>query len=89
MRAPDGARILVSKGGSQQIWLVDPDGGDPVKLTSSGSNEFGTWSRNGAKIAYVRYAGGAQDLWVMSADGSAKTQLTVGLKVHDFPTWGP
>jgi serine/threonine-protein kinase len=63
------------------IWVMDPDGTNEVRLTRTEEMEWWpSWSPDGAYIAYVVVLRRAtitavQDLWVMEADGSNKRDL--------------
>ena len=54
--SPNGKKILFesTRSGSQQLWVVAADGGEPKQLTtiSTGANT-GVWSPNGEQIAFV------------------------------------
>jgi len=62
------------------IWVMDPDGRNQVRLTRTEVDEFWpTWSPGGEYIAYVTVPDddGPQDLWVMDADGSDQRDLNL------------
>jgi Tol biopolymer transport system component len=81
--SPNGNRIVwssQSSGEAPQIWVMNDDGTNKVKLTTEGG-EAPCWSPDGSKIAYTRYDwrvyssyNGA--IWIMNADGTNKRQLT-------------
>ncbi|MCK4256447.1 PD40 domain-containing protein [candidate division WOR-3 bacterium] len=84
--SPDGLKIVFRKpytwgAGVGQIWVVNADGSDPMKLTTRGGR-WPSWSSDGSKIVYTRYSlsdpdqEGSGDLYIMNSDGSAKTRLT-------------
>ncbi|WP_135612896.1 TolB family protein [Methanococcoides sp. AM1] len=61
------------------IWIVDHDGSNNLKLTTSGKDNIGaTWRPDGGKIAFVSNESGNGGIWVMNKDGSDKTQLVDG-----------
>jgi TolB protein len=43
--SPDGRHIAFtsSRGGGKQVWIVDRDGGNPVRITREGRNESPAW----------------------------------------------
>ena len=54
--SPDGKRILFTstRSGSQQLWLVDLDGGEAQQITTvSTGADTGLWSPDGKSIAFV------------------------------------
>ena len=71
----DGRRIALSarRAGRAQVWVLNPDGSDPIQLTTDGG-ENPAWSPDGEHIAYTFNS----RVYVMEADGSGKRQLTTG-----------
>ena len=92
--SPDGRRIAFSSNretGAFQIWLINPDGSDPVRLTSdSGGNGEPSWSPDGSKIVFTSFQDNEVEIYVMNADGTGQTRLTnmVGTYEHS-PRWRP
>ena len=88
--SPNGDRIaFVSNrdNGVEQIYVMDSDGRNLMRLTKESTHNEPAWSPAGEKIVYVRNKGGYQ-VWVMDADGQNQTRLThVGLNV--YPAWSP
>ena len=87
--SPDGKKIAfvsnrnnVNKDHSQ-IWVIDADGKNPIRLTDGLVDAFPDWSPDGTKIVYDAYPDG---IIVMDADGKDKRLLT-GHGQH--PTWSP
>jgi Tol biopolymer transport system component/DNA-binding winged helix-turn-helix (wHTH) protein len=78
--APDGKKIVFSSGrsGSDEIWVCDSDGRNPVRLTSFGGPSSGTprWSPDGKFIAFDSRAKGLFDIFVVSAEGGRSRCLT-------------
>jgi hypothetical protein len=65
------------------IWSMNPDGTDQVKLTTSGVNRNPAWSPDGTKIAFAKdYA-----IYTMSSDGKKRTNLNA--PQSDQPSWSP
>ncbi len=97
--SPDGAKIaFVSKRNNvnndhQQIWMIDADGKNPMRLTDGLVDCCPDWSPDGTKIVYVTalvpedhdLAPGG--ITVMDADGKDKRLLKNEGGV--FPSWSP
>lgn len=84
--------ILFSAGAGDEvdIYAVDGETGDPVRLTSADGNDFApAWSPNNSKIAFLSERNGGSALWVMDSLGDSKIQISdAGVEVVDF-RWSP
>ena len=84
-----------NRGGSKQIWVMNPDGSDQTQLTFAfESAHVPSWSWDGTKIAFVGSwpcdCGNSQTtshLYVMNADGSDQTLLTTEWFTATGPTY--
>lgn len=66
-------------GGSEDIWLMNPDGSQQKQLTFADSMEFlPRFSADGKIIVYVSSNSETLHIWRMNADGSEPRQLTTG-----------
>jgi TolB protein len=75
-------RIVFS---NDDVWIVDADGTDLVRLTDSAWREFDpSLSPDGRLIAYRSEPNLYPELWLMNADGSGQHQLTPD---GGFPDW--
>jgi Tol biopolymer transport system component len=101
--SPDGTRIAFARAGREEgaqtgnadIYVVEADGTDLVRLTDGPVMEYEpSWSPDGSRIAFVGYdlaAGGqppsAVRLYVMNADGTELREL--GPENVEGPAWSP
>ncbi len=86
--SPDGLRILIrsDRGGQWDLWIVRPDGSDPVQLTNTpGTEAHASWSPDGTSIVYEYNS----DIWLMNADGSDQRALVARPRDDAAPTWSP
>ena len=87
--SPDGAKIaFVSNRNNvnkdhKQIWVIDADGKNPIRLTDGLVDTYPDWSPDGTKIVYDAPAG----ITVMDADGKDKRLVKNARGLH--PTWSP
>jgi hypothetical protein len=77
--SPDGTKIAFAsnRDGSNDIFLIDPNGANPVNLTNTADldESFPAWTPDGS-IGFVRYHGQRKaEVWVMDRDGSHAVPL--------------
>src|SRR6187551_3535941 len=66
-----------SRDGSNQIYLMNPDGSNVVRVTDPPGVSFGPeWSPDGTRIAFVSTRDGNHEIYVMNANGTGQTRLT-------------
>lgn len=91
--SPDGKRIVFTHRanvgyGPFDLWLINPDGSDPVNLTNDETGQFDpAWSPDGQTILYAqqRETNGA-DLVTMPATGGAPTLV---IELGEMGRWSP
>ena len=90
--SPDGKQIVFNsdRGGSQQLYVMNADGGDVKRISFDGEARYGTpvWSPRGDLVAFTKIAGGKFSIGVMKPDGSGERLLTTDFLVEG-PTWAP
>ena len=96
--SPDGTKLVYSglgDNGNGAIWVVNFDGSDEHRLTSSAfSEDDPAWSPDGSKIVFARYTydfrvSNEHSLYVMNADGSNEHRITFANAYDGHPRWSP
>jgi TolB protein len=92
--SPDGSKLamILSKGGSPDLYVSDPDGGNLRQLTTTREAESSPcWSPDGRTICYTsRERGGRPSLFKVSASGGKATPIpTPGAPTPSEPDWSP
>ncbi len=84
-------------GGDEDIWTMDPDGGNLVNLTAkSKADDFApNWRADGRRIAFMSdrvtatNPEGDFEIFIMKADGSHQRQITFNALDDESPAWSP
>lgn len=78
-------------GEAQEIYVMDPDGSNAVRLTTNTTVDTDpALSPNGTKIAFrSRDGDGDYEIFVMNVDGSGVVQLTANTVIDESPAWSP
>ena len=88
-----GGRIFFASSRDQfgnDIYSMNPDGGDVVRLTTSSLSEsHPAVSADGSRVVFVRGSSNATELWTMNADGSNQQQITNESLDVESPCWSP
>ena len=91
--SPDGSRVamILSKGGSPDLYVSDEDGNSLMQLTKTREAESSPcWSPDGRKICYVSREAGPANLYVISAGGGRPQKInTAGAPTPSEPDWSP
>ena len=76
---PSEGRIAFAStrhGYDSEIYVMDADGSNVVKLTEGGRAEAPAWSPDGSRIVFVSTPTDYYEIYVMDADGSNVVSLT-------------
>jgi Tol biopolymer transport system component len=77
-------------GGNHDIYLMDPDGSNQIRITSNAAyDDEPKWSPDGRKIAFMSKRDGNFEIYSMNADGTGQTRLTNNPAADGFPAWSP
>ena len=85
--SPDGTKIAFVSNrnkGYIQIWVIDADGENPIRLTDGVWDRNPDWSPDGSRIAYYTN----DHIGVMDSNGENQRRLTKN-GWHEHPTWSP
>jgi len=91
--SPDGSRIamILSKGGSPNLYVANIDGSGLQRLTSTREGESSPcWSPDGKTICFASRVGGSAALYTIPATGGQMKRLqTIGAVNATEPDWSP
>jgi len=83
--SPDGKTVIYGvtyysieqNKGNRDLYAVNPDGGEPKRITQSPKSEFNVlWRPDGKKIGFLTSESGSVQLWEMNPDGSDRKQIS-------------
>jgi len=94
--SPDGKKItfVSDRSGSENVWISDPDGQNPVQLSQDNQSEFASpaWTPDGQYVIAARvtqFPVGMFELWMYHIKGGVGIQVTKSKAKPDAPpsTW--
>ncbi|MEQ8173271.1 MAG: hypothetical protein ABRQ38_30585, partial [Candidatus Eremiobacterota bacterium] len=92
--SPKGDKIVFTsdRDGNEEIYISNPDGSNPVRLTNNHARDFApSWSPDGKKIAFTTDRDGLynEEIYVMNIDGSKQTNVSNNPSNDRTPAWSP
>ena len=90
--SPDNTRIAFSvynAGNVFELYTMNIDGGNAVRLVDLPNSSHAAWSPDGRKIAFVSGAGADQEIYCIDADGRNLKRLTSNTVSDNMPAWSP
>ena len=89
--SPDGKRIAFAstRSGSEEIWISDADGLNPVQMTSMGGPQCANprWSPDGQTILFNSRREGSADLYLLRPDTGELRRITDDPAEEVEPRW--
>jgi Tol biopolymer transport system component/serine/threonine protein kinase len=89
--SPDGRKIVFAsdRSGTNQIWVCDADGSNPVQLTFMNAPNVGTprWSPDGRSIVFDSTASGHNGVYLIGSDGGKPQPLVVDSHFNGTPSF--
>lgn len=80
----------VRDGNQHDVWVMEPDGSSPTRLTTSlAYDDQPKWSPDSSKIVFMSGRDGNFEIYTMNPDGSAQTRITNNILGDGFPAWSP
>jgi TolB protein len=88
--SPTGRELafVSDRSGPAQVFVMDAEGTNVRRVTSSGFNTQPRWSPKGDTIAFTSRQGN-HDIWAISPDGSNRRRLTAGPGDNESASWSP
>src|SRR6185369_7082941 len=90
--SPDGTKIafISDRGGSENVWIANPDGSNPIQLSQDEQSEFAspTWTPDSQYVIAAREAQfpiGLFELWMYHVRGGVGVQITKSKAKPDAP----
>jgi TolB protein len=100
--SPDSKTLLIgstryngSAYGFTELYTINPDGSNPLRLTFSSLESMGNvasqWSPGGDRVLFMRDAGSSYnyEIFTMNPDGSNTLRLTTNAADDSDPVWQP
>jgi hypothetical protein len=69
------------------IVLINPDGSNPVQITTNPNDGQPAWSPDGRSLAFVSNRDGNWEIYAVNADGSWLRRITDDIHTDGLPAW--
>ncbi len=80
----------VRNGDNHDIFVMDSDGGNELRLTTElAYDDQPVWSPDGATLAFISDRNGNFDIYTMPGSGGIPTRITNSPAADGFPAWSP
>jgi Tol biopolymer transport system component len=74
---------------SLNLWMMDSDGANPIKLTNNDNdNDFAEWSPDGQLLAFISIGSNGERLYTMRVGSPASNRLIYSGTINSF-AWSP
>jgi serine/threonine protein kinase len=83
--SPDGSQIafVSDRGGGSQLYVVDPNGGSPIRLTDTVEEKFSpAWSPVGGRLAFIANDGILHTVDALGTQAQPLTDVEIGQVTH-------
>jgi len=88
--SPKGDKIVFTgRRGTNQIFIINPDGTGLAQLTSHGNNEDPSFSPGGRYITFSSDRDGSTGIYIMRANGESQRRITPKNLKASGPRWSP
>ncbi len=88
--SPKGDKIVFSgRRGTNQVFIVNPDGTDLTQLTTHGNNEDPSFSPDGRYITFSSDRDRVKSIYIMRANGESQKRVTPRNLRSYGPRWSP
>jgi Tol biopolymer transport system component len=95
--SPDGTKLVFTSNRADdgngnhlnEIWTMNADGSNQTQLTHSVRADFGDWSPDGSRIAYIGNDGNTPAVRVVNADGTNDTAVVASSFIGTGISWAP
>jgi TolB protein len=88
--SPKGDKIIFAgRKGTNQIFIINPDGTELTQLTSQGNNEDPSFSPDGRYITFSSDRDGVKGIYIMRANGESQKRINPKNIRAYCPRWSP